>query len=180
MRSNSYFIGILFIRVLILLFVFISSVLILVGPGLCYQDVIFGYDYECFNFTVDNWEWVTNFVYFQIAVIILSVCMSAVSLVTIASVRCCDCHLSRMGHLIIAGTGIVVYIVAGVLETVMYFNIPDDFSDYDYSNWFNMPSNAHVRGYLASAIFLFLSAVLAMVDTALVGARKVYFEDHWD
>ncbi|CEF62139.1 Hypothetical protein SRAE_1000041300 [Strongyloides ratti] len=179
MRSNSFFLGILLIRIIILIFIFVSSVLILVGPGLCYQDTFFGYNYDCINFTVDAWRWVNNFVYFQIPIILLPFCMGAISLVVIASTKCCDCHLSRMGHLIIAGTGIVVYLIAGILETVIYFNIPDDYDYYDTLNWFNTSSNNYVRGYLASAVFLFLSAILSMVDTALVGARKVYFEEHW-
>uniref|UniRef100_A0A0N4Z6W8 G_PROTEIN_RECEP_F1_2 domain-containing protein n=1 Tax=Parastrongyloides trichosuri TaxID=131310 RepID=A0A0N4Z6W8_PARTI len=179
MRSRSYFLGILFVRVLIIIFISVSSILILIGPGLCYQDSLSGYNYGCENFSVDYWSWVNNFVYIQIVIIVIPFCMSAASLAIICSIKCCECHLSRMGHLIISGVSIAIYIIAAVLETIVYFNIPDSYDDYDLYNWFNSTSQTYVRGYLASAVFLMLSAILSMIDIALVAARRTYYEDNY-
>uniref|UniRef100_A0A0N5BEX9 G_PROTEIN_RECEP_F1_2 domain-containing protein n=2 Tax=Strongyloides papillosus TaxID=174720 RepID=A0A0N5BEX9_STREA len=179
MRSNSYFACVLLIRILILIFLVVSSVLILVGPGLCllYKPVDAVEEYDCYSFSVFDWYSFTNYAYFQIAVIIVPLCMGTFSLIAIASIKCCDCHWPRLRHSMIAGTGIIVYTLAGVLETLVCFNILDYYDFYGIKTYLIESKKIFVKGYLASAIFLFLSSFLAMVDACLLDARRFNIEE---
>uniref|UniRef100_A0AC35UHP3 MARVEL domain-containing protein n=1 Tax=Rhabditophanes sp. KR3021 TaxID=114890 RepID=A0AC35UHP3_9BILA len=184
------------IRIFVLILCITSMILIMVAPGVCFRRVINGQSASqeicpannaLFPMNIDRWNSAMHFqfkgqnVWGQLAIIILAIIFSLPPLVF-----SCLYVTSRKNFLIpqiaLLGFCIIAFVVLGAVET-WYATGFDHMGPFIrqigngiFSGCSGIGSSCEtsfvVKGWAASAAFLFLSALLYLIDGVLLFLRK--------
>uniref|UniRef100_A0A0K0FNH7 MARVEL domain-containing protein n=1 Tax=Strongyloides venezuelensis TaxID=75913 RepID=A0A0K0FNH7_STRVS len=163
MLETGYFITILVVRTFVLIFSIISLILILVGPGFCVTKTyqILGSDIKCYRFSVKYWYLVSNIIYIQIPIIVLTFFLSTFNFVIIL---CIQFYNIRLSQLILVLVDVITWIIF-LLSTCGEFALILSFK-YDQVQPFveDISSTSYIIAsilYLASFILILFELIIS-------------------
>ncbi|CEF62138.1 Hypothetical protein SRAE_1000041200 [Strongyloides ratti] len=159
MLETGFFITILVIRTFVLIFSIISVILILVGPGFCITKTyqILGSEVKCYRFSVKYWNLVSDIIYIQIPIIVLTFFLSAFNFAVVICIQFYHFKISQILFILISTITWIIFLLStcGELALVLSF-------EYDQVQPFSEEISS--TGYLIAAILYLASFILILFE----------------